>query len=80
MLFLGVNGSGKTTTVGKLAYKLKNNGKKVLLACCDTFRIGASEQLDVWARRAGVDIVLKEKENQDPASVVYPLESRDLRG
>lgn len=71
MVFLGVNGSGKTTTVGKLAYKLKNNGKKVLLAGCDTFRIGASEQLDVWAKRVDVDIVLKEKEGQDPASVVY---------
>ena len=70
VLFLGVNGSGKTTTVGKLAYKLKKEGKKVLLVAADTFRSAAIEQLEVWAKRAGVDIVKKE-EGSDPASVVY---------
>ena len=71
IVLLGVNGSGKTTFIGKFANRLKQEGKKVLLAGCDTFRIGASEQLDVWAKRAEVDIILKEKEGQDPASVAY---------
>ena len=57
ILMIGVNGVGKTTTVGKLAYNLKNDGKKVLLAAADTFRDAAIEQLDVWAKRAEVDIV-----------------------
>ena len=69
-LFLGVNGSGKTTTIGKLAYKFKREGKKVLLCAGDTFRAAAIEQLEVWAHRAGVDIV-KKHEGADPASVVY---------
>lgn len=71
MMFLGVNGSGKTTVIGKLAYQLKQNDKKVLLAACDTFRVGAMEQLKIWAKRAGVDIVTAEKEGEDPASVAY---------
>ncbi len=69
-LFLGVNGSGKTTTIGKLAHRFKNQGKKVLLCAGDTFRSAAIEQLQVWAQRSGVDIVYKE-EGADPASVVY---------
>lgn len=71
MMFLGVNGSGKTTIIGKLAYQLKQEGKKVLLAGCDTFRVGATEQLSIWKDRAGVDIVSAEKEGEDPASVAY---------
>jgi fused signal recognition particle receptor len=69
-LFLGVNGSGKTTTIGKLAHRFKSQGKKVLLCAGDTFRSAAIEQLQVWAQRSGVDIVYKE-EGADPASVVY---------
>lgn len=69
-LFLGVNGSGKTTTIGKLAYRFKSQGKKVLLCAGDTFRSAAIEQLQVWAQRSGADIVYKE-EGADPASVVY---------
>lgn len=70
LLFVGVNGVGKTTTVGKYAYQLKNKGKKVLLAAGDTFRAGAIEQLEVWAERVGVDIVTG-NEKSDPASVVF---------
>ena len=65
----GVNGVGKTTLIGKLAYKFKNNGKKVLIAAGDTFRAAAEEQLDIWSKRAGADIVRRDK--ADPASVVY---------
>ena len=69
LLFVGVNGVGKTTTLGKLAYKLKNEGKKVLLVAGDTFRAGAVEQLIEWADRIGVDYVAKSE--TDPASVVF---------
>ena len=69
ILFVGVNGAGKTTTIGKIAYKLKEEGKKVLMVAGDTFRAGAIEQLDEWAKRIGVDIV--SKENADPVSVMY---------
>lgn len=69
LLFVGVNGVGKTTTIGKLAYQLKNEGKKVLLIAGDTFRAGATEQLKEWAIKVGVDIT--SKENADPASVIY---------
>lgn len=69
-LFVGVNGAGKTTTVGKLSAQLKAEGKKVLLAACDTFRAGAIEQLAEWARRVGVDIV-KSEPGADPASVAF---------
>ena len=65
----GVNGAGKTTLIGKLAYRFKNEGKKVLLAAADTFRAAAEEQLDIWSKRAGVDIVREDK--ADAASVVY---------
>ena len=69
-LFVGVNGAGKTTTIAKIANRLKNEGKKVLLAAGDTFRAGAVDQLEVWADRIGVDIVIK-KGATDPSSVIY---------
>ncbi len=65
----GVNGAGKTTLIGKLAYKFKNEDKKVLIAAGDTFRAAAEEQLDIWSKRAGADIVRRDK--ADSASVVY---------
>ena len=70
MLVIGVNGVGKTTSIGKLAAKSKNEGKKVLLAAADTFRAAAIDQLEVWSNRAGVDIV-KHQEGSDPAAVVF---------
>lgn len=70
VLVIGVNGVGKTTSVGKLAGKLKDQGKKVILAAADTFRAAAGEQLAEWANRAGVDII-SGQEGSDPASVVY---------
>ena len=70
ILIIGVNGAGKTTTIGKLAARYKNEGKSVLVAAADTFRAAAIEQLEVWTKRAGVDIV-KHAEGSDPASVVF---------
>ena len=70
ILVIGVNGVGKTTSVGKLAGKLKDQGKKVILAAADTFRAAAGEQLTQWANRAGVDIIGGQS-GADPASVVY---------
>lgn len=70
VLFVGVNGVGKTTTIGKLALKLKDRGKRVVLAAADTFRAAAADQLNVWAERAGAEII-SGQEGQDPASVVY---------
>ena len=70
ILVVGVNGVGKTTSIGKIANRLRMNGKKVVLAAADTFRAAAVEQLEIWAQRAGVDIV-KREEGTDPASVVY---------
>ena len=70
MLVIGVNGVGKTTSIGKLAAKNKKEGKKVLLAAADTFRAAAIDQLDIWSKRAGVDIV-KHQEGSDPAAVVF---------
>ena len=75
MLFVGVNGVGKTTTIGKLANRYKHEGKKVLLAAADTFRAGARDQLVEWARRSSVDVVVG-KENSDPASVVFDAVKR----
>jgi fused signal recognition particle receptor len=69
-LVVGVNGTGKTTTVGKLANLLKASGKEPLICAADTFRAAAVEQLEVWARRAGVDVV-RAKEGADPAAVVF---------
>ena len=68
-LITGVNGAGKTTLIAKLAYKFKTAGKRVLIAAADTFRAAAEEQLDIWSKRAGADIVRHDK--ADPASVVY---------
>ncbi len=70
ILMIGVNGTGKTTTCGKLAALLKNQGRKVLLCAADTFRAAASDQLRIWADRAGVQIIAG-KEGSDPAAVVY---------
>ncbi|MBU5594588.1 signal recognition particle-docking protein FtsY [Amphibacillus sp. MSJ-3] len=70
ILFVGVNGVGKTTTIGKLAYQLKQEGKKVLLVAGDTFRAGAIEQLDVWGERTGCDVI-KQSAGSDPAAVIY---------
>ena len=70
ILVIGVNGVGKTTTIGKLASKFKAEGKKVILGAADTFRAAAAEQLTIWAERSGADIV-KHKEGADPAAVVF---------
>ncbi|MDB2110943.1 signal recognition particle-docking protein FtsY [Clostridium paraputrificum] len=70
LLVIGVNGVGKTTSIGKLAAKNKAEGKKVLLAAADTFRAAAIDQLEVWSQRAGVDII-KQSEGSDPAAVVF---------
>ncbi len=70
ILVIGVNGVGKTTTIGKLAYQLKGEGKKVIVAAADTFRAAAIDQLEVWTERAGVDII-KHNEGSDPAAVVF---------
>lgn len=70
ILIIGVNGVGKTTTIGKLANNLKKQGKSVLLAAADTFRAAAIEQLEIWADRSGCDIV-KQNEGSDPAAVIY---------
>ena len=75
MLFVGVNGVGKTTTIGKLANRFKNEGKQDLLAAADTIRAGATDQLVEWSRRSGVDIVVG-KEKSDPASVVFDAVKR----
>ena len=65
----GVNGAGKTTLIGKMAYRFKEQGKRVLIAAGDTFRVAAEEQVDIWSKRSGADIVRRDK--ADPASVVY---------
>ncbi|ENH98269.1 signal recognition particle-docking protein FtsY [Gracilibacillus halophilus YIM-C55.5] len=70
VLFVGVNGVGKTTTIGKLAHQLQEDGKKVLLAAGDTFRAGAIEQLNEWGNRVGVDTI-KHSEGSDPSAVIY---------
>ncbi|HEY5525413.1 MAG TPA: signal recognition particle-docking protein FtsY [Clostridium sp.] len=70
MLVIGVNGVGKTTSIGKLAAKKKAEGKKVLLAAADTFRAAAIDQLEIWSNRAGVDMI-KHEEGSDPAAVVF---------
>ena len=79
-LIIGVNGVGKTTSIGKLAHRLKNEGKKVLLCAGDTFRAAASEQLEIWAKRAGVPIV-SAGEGADPAAVIFDtVKSATARG
>ena len=70
VLVIGVNGVGKTTTIGKIAHQMKEDGKRVLLCAADTFRAAAADQLEIWANRAGVEIV-RQNEGADPASVVF---------
>ena len=70
MLVIGVNGVGKTTTIGKLAHSFKKDGKAVLLAAADTFRAAAIDQLEIWGERAGIEVI-KHEENSDPAAVVF---------
>ena len=70
VLVIGVNGVGKTTTIGKIAHQLKEDGKKVVLCAADTFRAAAADQLEIWAGRAGVDII-RQDEGADPAAVVF---------
>lgn len=80
LLIAGVNGSGKTTSIAKLANRLKLDGKKVMVAACDTFRAAAVEQLTVWSERIGVDIV-KQKQGSDPAAVAHDAcEAAKARG
>ena len=80
ILVIGVNGVGKTTTIGKIATQLVNQGKKVLLVAGDTFRAAAADQLEVWAGRSGADIV-RQHEGADPASVVYDgIQAAKARG
>lgn len=76
-LFVGVNGVGKTTTIGKRAQKLKDEGKKVLLAAADTFRAGASEQLAVWGERVGVEVI-RHQAGADPSAVAFDAVSAAL--
>ncbi len=71
IIFNGVNGSGKTTTIGKIASNLTKQNNKVLIAACDSFRAAASDQLQVWAKRADCEIILPKKENEDPAAIAY---------
>ncbi len=78
ILVIGVNGVGKTTTIGKMASYFKSEGKKVVLGAADTFRAAAIDQLEIWADRAGVDIV-KHEEGSDPASVVYDTIARGVK-
>lgn len=79
ILFVGVNGVGKTTSIAKIANQYKNEGKKVLLAAGDTFRAGAIEQLSVWAKRIGVDIITKDA-GSDPSAVMYDAIKKALSG
>ena len=80
VLVIGVNGVGKTTTIGKIATQLKNQGKNVMLVAADTFRAAAADQLEIWADRAGVSIV-RQNEGADPASVVFDgIQSAKAKG
>lgn len=80
ILFVGVNGVGKTTTIGKMAHMLQSQGKKVMLAAGDTFRAGAIEQLEVWGERANVEVI-KQTAGSDPAAVMYDaLQAAKARG
>ena len=74
VLFIGVNGVGKTTTIGKIGHQLKGEGKRVLLCAADTFRAAAAEQLTVWAERSNLEII-KQQEGADPAAVVFDATS-----
>lgn len=80
IMVIGVNGGGKTTTIGKLAYKLKNQGHSVMLAAADTFRAAAADQLQIWADRVGVNMV-RHEEGADPAAVIYDaIQSAKAKG
>jgi fused signal recognition particle receptor len=80
LLVVGVNGTGKTTTIGKLAHRLGEHGRSVILAAADTFRAAAEEQLEVWAERSGADFVGSER-GGDPAAVAYDaIEAAEARG
>ena len=70
IMVVGVNGSGKTTTIGKLAYQYRQNGYRVIIGAADTFRAAANEQLEIWAKRAGVEVI-KQKQGSDPAAVAH---------
>ncbi|MEG0829648.1 MAG: signal recognition particle-docking protein FtsY [Anaerovoracaceae bacterium] len=70
ILMIGINGGGKTTSIGKIAYKCKNQGKSVILAAADTFRAAASEQLEIWGDRVGVNVV-RHQEGADPSAVIF---------
>jgi fused signal recognition particle receptor len=78
ILVIGVNGVGKTTTIGKLAHNYKRSGLKVLVGAADTFRAAANEQLDIWASRAGVEILQKDK-GSDPSSVAFDVISKAIK-
>ncbi len=78
ILVVGINGAGKTTTVGKLAHNFKNAGYKVIVGAADTFRAAANEQLEIWAKRAGVEIIRKEQ-GSDPSSVAFDTVSRAVK-
>ena len=80
VLMIGINGGGKTTTIGKLAYRLKNQGKSVMLAAADTFRAAASEQLSIWGERNGIPVI-KHQEGADPSAVIFDaIQSAKARG
>ncbi|MEO3945148.1 signal recognition particle-docking protein FtsY [Gorillibacterium sp. CAU 1737] len=80
ILFVGVNGVGKTTSIGKLAHRFKKDGKKVMLAAGDTFRAGAIEQLEVWGQRVGVDVI-RQQAGSDPAAVMFDaIQAAKTRG
>ncbi len=80
ILMIGINGGGKTTTIGKLAHKLKNEGNTVMLAAADTFRAAAAEQLVVWGERNGVNVI-RHQEGADPSAVIYDaIQSAKARG
>ena len=80
VLFIGVNGVGKTTSIGKLAHQLKSQGKRVLLCAADTFRAAAADQLEIWAERAGCELV-RQHEGADPGAVLFDaLQAAKARG
>ncbi len=80
ILVVGVNGSGKTTTIAKLAHRFQQQGKSVLLGAGDTFRAAAADQLEIWAQRNGADIVRQHKDNADPAAVAFDAVEAALAG
>lgn len=80
VMMIGVNGVGKTTTIGKLGYRLRGEGKKVLFCASDTFRAAAADQLEIWSQRAGVDIV-RQNEGSDPGAVLFDaMQAAKARG